>query len=472
MQSLGPRHSPRLARPVRRPRSLHSFYECLSPSAGVGRAAGDEFDEFDAVEVADSADFVAAADSAGSSAAAAAAAAAASAGSKGSVGDATAAAAAAAAAPRPAEGLTGRKSYEVEILAGAGLLLYVALFFWGQRKNRQMADAWLEAFRPLLTQQFARISVTADPSSPFMKESHNGYRFYASGREHCRGMLASLDLLPRHDLLGWAMASFSKQEDLLTLEFPMNDRAVPTMVFAIVPKRKRRALQTECGDLTRFPHVMASEKLPAELGAAWDVLLESNDIFRDLIDDATLQTLLGKTTTTTTNGGAGTGKGRGGSAASATTVTNPAVLLRRTPFRFLHVTDQGTLSKSNVGMLSDKIVRLQFRLPAGASSAEAMEEVRPMMELAFELVDRLAEFRLSEVARKRTGDARKDLEEDRERLRREEVAEQIRKKKEEKRIQEEERMRELDSETQAKLRERQWKEEMKKKMKPKLMRVG
>lgn len=51
------------------------------------------------------------------------------------------------------------------------------------------------------------------------KESANRYKYYASGRRFVDGMLVTLDLRPRQDLLmGYVVNALMPQDDILDLE--------------------------------------------------------------------------------------------------------------------------------------------------------------------------------------------------------------------------------------------------------------
>jgi len=75
-----------------------------------------------------------------------------------------------------------------------------------------------------------------------LKDSHSCYKFYASGRRFCSGILCTLELRKRHNLFSLVLALFdlSTVRDTLTIEMPMNDEDMEPFVFAIVRKKEEK----------------------------------------------------------------------------------------------------------------------------------------------------------------------------------------------------------------------------------------
>jgi hypothetical protein len=103
----------------------------------------------------------------------------------------------------------------------------------GKSTNERIAQKWLDSFRGLFESQFAAIGAYegADVTSSggILKESQSWYydiysythvymyerltlcwcdsfKFYASGRRHCTGLLATIDLRKRQDLFSLALS--------------------------------------------------------------------------------------------------------------------------------------------------------------------------------------------------------------------------------------------------------------------------
>lgn len=70
----------------------------------------------------------------------------------------------------------------------------------------------ITTFRSLFESQFAAIGIDEETTQPthsgLQKESQSIYKFYATGRRYCSGILATLDLCKRHDAFSWILAMF------------------------------------------------------------------------------------------------------------------------------------------------------------------------------------------------------------------------------------------------------------------------
>ncbi len=89
--------------------------------------------------------------------------------------------------------------HAVEIACGILIAMYLVMVLVGERSNKRIADAWARAFAfkgCMFDRNFSSIS-TGDGKVKLMRESGNLFKFYATGRRHCQGLLAELQLLPR-----------------------------------------------------------------------------------------------------------------------------------------------------------------------------------------------------------------------------------------------------------------------------------
>lgn len=96
--------------------------------------------------------------------------------------------------------------YLMEILMGAGLLVYMVNFFIGKAKNNTIAATWLHSHLDFLKTQFELVGDDPQNKAPesthqLLKESEHTYTFWCSGRVCCEGMLIELKLLKRQDLI-------------------------------------------------------------------------------------------------------------------------------------------------------------------------------------------------------------------------------------------------------------------------------
>jgi hypothetical protein len=156
-----------------------------------------------------------------------------------------------------------KPSYALEMAGVAFVVVYAVNFFWGKRQNEQLARQWFEEFRDLFAAQFAELGAYETrggavdaPAGGLLKESHSTFKFYASGRRNCQGVLCTLELRKRHDLFGLALAlvDLSTTRDTLTVEVQMNEDTMDPFVFAIVRKKEAARLKKANRDLVRTRH--------------------------------------------------------------------------------------------------------------------------------------------------------------------------------------------------------------------------
>ncbi|CAA6660602.1 unnamed protein product [Spirodela intermedia] len=113
-----------------------------------------------------------------------------------------------------------------------------------------------------------------------LKEASDIFKFYASGRRFCQGLLATIELRSRHDLISRILDLLLPKQDTITFEVVMNDDAMDQVVFAVAKKKLAKVMQKEERDLQRYASVLATP--PA--GRKWvpDELLvvsESKEVF-------------------------------------------------------------------------------------------------------------------------------------------------------------------------------------------------
>ena len=136
------------------------------------------------------------------------------------------------------------QNYTLEYIACALVLVYVGVYFLGRAKNNSIATAWYEENRDVFEAQFAQLSCYADAenSTPMIYDSCDSFKFWASGRRFCTGVLVTLDLQKRQDLFSILLAQLdlSATRDTLLLEFPMVDEVMAPFVFALCRKREEK----------------------------------------------------------------------------------------------------------------------------------------------------------------------------------------------------------------------------------------
>uniref|UniRef100_A0A5B6YGX1 Uncharacterized protein n=1 Tax=Davidia involucrata TaxID=16924 RepID=A0A5B6YGX1_DAVIN len=106
--------------------------------------------------------------------------------------------------PKP-KNVNVSRSYTVEILCVSFLIIFIINYFTGKKDNENIALAWAAKFATkdsIFEKNFSLLGVGDGDDSPLLlKEGQNMFKFYASGRRFCQGLLATMELQSRHDLI-------------------------------------------------------------------------------------------------------------------------------------------------------------------------------------------------------------------------------------------------------------------------------
>lgn len=196
------------------------------------------------------------------------------------------------ASPKPIAATTS-KSYTVEILCGSFLIVFVINYFTGKRENENIALAWAAKFASkdsIFDKNFSLLGVGEDDDSPLLlKEGQNVFKFYASGRRYCQGLLATMELKSRHDLISRLYNLVVPSNDEISFEVYMNEEAMDHVVFAVAKKKLAKWMQKEARDLQRVANMVSpptGRKWAAEELA---VVSESKEVAFDLITEVVLE---------------------------------------------------------------------------------------------------------------------------------------------------------------------------------------
>ena len=114
-----------------------------------------------------------------------------------------------------------QESYTKELIALFVLVGYLVNIMFGKRLNESIAAAWTDAFASegsILEKNFALLGVDDVEEEMMLKETHNIFKFYASGRRYCQGLLATLDLKARQDLVSMAFSTLTAKQDTLDID--------------------------------------------------------------------------------------------------------------------------------------------------------------------------------------------------------------------------------------------------------------
>ncbi|KAL7591199.1 hypothetical protein Lser_V15G34110 [Lactuca serriola] len=191
------------------------------------------------------------------------------------------------------------RSYIIEILCVSFLILFTINYFTGKKENETLALAWAAKFATrdtIFEKNFSLLGVGDDDDSPLLlKEGQNVFKFYASGRRYCQGLLATIELKSRHDLIARLYNMIVPCKDEITFEVYMNEDAMDHVVFALAKKKAAKTMQKEVRDLQRFANVLAS----GPNGRKWvadelSVITESKEVAGDVITEAVLDQVFGE----------------------------------------------------------------------------------------------------------------------------------------------------------------------------------
>lgn len=274
--------------------------------------------------------------------------------------------------PKPTTVSKKKQSFLVEIVCVSFLIMFVINYFTGKRENENLALSWASKFATkdsIFEKNFSLLGVGEGDDSPLLlKEGQNVFKFYASGRRYCQGLLATMELKSRHDLLSRIYNMVVPCKDEISIEVYMNDDAMDHVVFALARKKMAKAMQKELRDLQRF----AGSVVQPPNGRKWvaeelAVVSESKEVAGDLITEAVLEQVFGEKSFEKH------GKG----------------------FISMHVSDQlpGT---------QKKMLLFKFALP----DAKNMADMTRLVALVPYYIDLVGRYKLSSQARSKTEAAR------------------------------------------------------------------
>eukprot|EP00873_Tetraselmis_striata_P023663 jgi/Tetstr1/443927/TSEL_031879.t1 len=186
------------------------------------------------------------------------------------------------------EPLSFVRRFYAEMAASVFLMLYAINFIIGKAKNEEIALAWANAFcapNTLLERNFSLLGPgDSDENEIMMQESYSLYKFYASGRRYCQGMLASLDLCRRQDLLSLMVYTVFPKDDTLEVEVYMNDAAMPPLVLALGHTREARSLFRSRKDVAEYTKLVnIRDRMPKFDADRFACYSESKEVAADLV---------------------------------------------------------------------------------------------------------------------------------------------------------------------------------------------
>jgi len=306
-------------------------------------------------------------------------------------------------------------------------------------KIKKLANAWLTAHRQLLDQNFHLVGddgkAEASESSDFLKESENVYTLWCSGRTCCEGMLVELNFIKRQDLIHVISQLVKQSSDQIIIKVHMNADDMESFVFAIFKKKTALKMAKNLADISAL---CPEKKNPEKYGIPSSFVMynELGEVPSSLIDS------------------------------KITTILNKYENL----VEFIHLSDQYSGQKlvDDQPVKSADVKRIlifSFNVPGrGHSTSEGMEEMKPLLQLIFYMIEKVKRYRLTKEAKQKAEKSRVKLEEAYLKTTHQQRVEAAQQRKEDKRRAEKERiMNEDDPEKQRKWEEREHRRELKKK---------
>lgn len=186
----------------------------------------------------------------------------------------------------------------VEIICGSFLIMFVINYFTGKKENENLALAWAAKFATkdsIFEKNFSLLGVGEGDDSPLLlKEGQNVFKFYASGRRYCQGLLATMELKSRHDLISRIFNTLVPCKDEISFEVYMNDEAMDQVVFAVAKKKAAKTMLKELPDLQRFASLGSPPSNRKWVSEELAVISESKEVAGDLITEAVLDQVFGE----------------------------------------------------------------------------------------------------------------------------------------------------------------------------------
>ncbi|KAG6430320.1 hypothetical protein SASPL_108384 [Salvia splendens] len=188
-------------------------------------------------------------------------------------------------------------SFTVEIACVSFIIVFAINYFTGKKESESLALAWARKFATkdsIFDKNFSLLGVGETDDSPLLlQEGKSVFKFYASGRRYCSGLLATMELKSRHDLISRLYNMVVPCKDEITFEVYMNDDSMDQVVFSLARKKMAKTMQKELRDLQRFAGLVNPPNGRKWLADELQVVSESKEVAADLITDAVLDQVFG-----------------------------------------------------------------------------------------------------------------------------------------------------------------------------------
>ncbi|XP_002964253.2 uncharacterized protein At5g49945 [Selaginella moellendorffii] len=267
---------------------------------------------------------------------------------------------------------SGPQNYYMEAFSVVFLVAYAAKYFFGRKENEKIALAWAGEYAgkgSIFEKNFSLLGIgEAEDAALLMKEGQNVFKFYASGRRYCQGMLATMELKNRQDLISCLWYYVMPAKDEITIQVFMNDESMDNVVAAVARRKNAKAMSKDVRDLQQFATILTPSSRGKSLSEDLAVIAESREVSNDLLTDAVLDMALGEKTF----------KEHGAN------------------FVSLHLSDVYPLG------VHRKLLQFKFYLPP----ANRMGEISRLIQMVPHFIDAVGRYKLSPQARAKVDPAR------------------------------------------------------------------
>jgi len=272
-------------------------------------------------------------------------------------------------------------NYYVEIFVMVMAGLYLINYVVGSSKNHSIAAAWLQTHSSFLKSQFELVgddpaNQNAVSTNQLIKESEHSYVLWCSGRNLCEGMLVTLKMIKRQDIVStvWNYVSGSNSCDQLIIQTTLT--SMDPFVFCMGNKKSLINLQKNYTDVSLFcgDRLRSSEKF----GFSPTMVMLSevpSELASTILDQKVLKVLK----------------------------ENEHLL------DYLHISDQfsGLKPQDQEEQVVEppkvkRVLNIALKIPSGCATNDEMEKLLPLFKLAVFLVDKVSKLRLSRESKKRT----------------------------------------------------------------------
>ncbi|XP_028161456.1 PAT complex subunit CCDC47 [Ostrinia nubilalis] len=251
------------------------------------------------------------------------------------------------------------------------LMAYALGYALGRSKNTSIALNFLKMHKPLLDDNFTLVGetgldvVAAPDERGWRREAEHVFTMWCSGRVCCEGMLLTLKLIKRQDLVHVLLGIVKPTPDTLQIRVELGKDDGDPFVLCVAQKKHATRLAKEMQDLSVF----CPERRPGEshgLPVSMSVMSESAEAAAGVLD----------------------------------TRTCAALHQYAAHVQYIHISDRYTGPKQMEETAqtkppdTERVLLMNIALGADGGGAE----VRPLLLLAFHLLERIKRLRLSKEA--------------------------------------------------------------------------